>query len=426
MRDRIARIGLASLFVLLAVSLLLVERAPPIIAILAVLLAAVGAHWGRVKRMLRSSPIMWLAGAFVFWLLMSTLWSIAETEAISNGLRIATMIAAAVMVPMLSLSHNHEARSKAGHWALVACCLTVVLLLLETLFDMPLLRSARYLVNSEIFTNVPPSAEERVVGVAYHPTLYLTNRLTHLASIVSIVLIPTAGYLLQRGATFSAIGLLAAGLLALTLSPADAPVIALAAGAVVAAAMLVPAVSRSRRVAAALPILVAIMVVALPWLVQVSFTASQSQATGMDASVIHRLAIWDHVAGAVAERPVLGSGIEASRVLGREGADLGQLVPGHPTEFQALPLHPHNASLQIWLELGGIGALIFALFLAAMTRAVHGYSKQRVGRAALLGGWVAGLTVAHLSYGIWQYWWIASLGLAVAMIALMLAEQGEG
>jgi len=425
-RDRIAGTGLASLFILLAVSLLLIERAPPIVAILALLVAVPGVNWARAKQVLQRSPVLWLGATFVVWILVSSLWSIAEAEALSNGARIAAMIAIAAMVPVFCLAQGRDVTTKAGRWALIACCLAVAFLLLETLFDMPLLRAARYLVNGEIFTDVPPPVAERLDGIAYHPNIYLANRLTHLASIVAIVVIPTVGHLIRRGAVYPAAGLLVAGLLALWLSPAQTPLFAAVAGLLVAGVMFVPRISQSRRVATGLAVLVAVMVIALPWLVQVSFTAVQSRATDMDASVIHRLAIWDHVAGVIAERPIVGSGIEAARVLGREGTDLGSLIRGHSQEFQALPLHPHNASLQIWLELGGIGALIFALSLAVMTRTVHAYATHRVSRAALLGGWVSGLMIAHLSYGIWQYWWIASLGLVVAMIALMFADQGEG
>jgi len=424
-RDRIAGTGLASLFVLLAVSLLLIERAPPIVAILLFLVAAVGVDWARVNLVLRGSPIIWLVAAFIAWLLMSSLWAIAGAEALSNGVRISTMIAVAAIVPVLCLAQSRDVVAKGGRWALIACCLAVVLLLLETLFDMPLLRAARYLFNSEIFTDTPPPVAERLDGVAYHPNGYLANRLTHLASVVAIILVPTTGYLLQRRAILPAAAMLVAGLLALFLSPAQTPLIAVMAGLVVASVMLVPRPSRSSRLATGLAILIAGTAIALPWFAQISFDGLQPRVTALDPSIIHRLAIWDHVAGLISERPVIGSGIEAARVLGREGADLGQLVPGHPLAFQALPLHPHNASLQIWLELGGIGALIFALFLASMTKTIHAYAAHSVSRAALLGGWASGLMVAHLSYGIWQYWWIASLGLVVAMIALIFADQGE-
>ena len=66
-------------------------------------------------------------------------------------------------------------------------------------------------------------------------------------------------------------------------------------------------------------------------------------------SLSQRLEIWECASNLALERPILGHGFDSSRVIGSRG----EIVPG--TNWPALPLHPHNAFLQVWLELGVVG-----------------------------------------------------------------------
>ena len=64
--------------------------------------------------------------------------------------------------------------------------------------------------------------------------------------------------------------------------------------------------------------------------------------------------------------------------------------------------HPHNAALQIWVELGAVGAalafLIFAFLLRSIARL---YADAAAPRLALVAG--AGM-VALVGHGAWQGW----------------------
>lgn len=423
MQSRIAGIGIASLLVLFALVLLLIERAPPIVAALMLLFMALGANLMTARDRIVSGPVFWLVGVFLIWLLLSASWSIAGGEAVGNSWRIAAMIATAAFLPVLCLAQTPDVQSKGGRWATIASCLTISLLLFETVFDMPLLRTTRFLFNSEVFTDTAPEVAAQIEGVAYYPKVYLSNRLTHLASVVAILTLPVVGYFWIRGMRLAALATGLASALALILSPSQTPLTALTIGAAIGAFLLVPRLSASRSSHFTLAGVLSIGVLASPWIAQSAFAFLQEFLVSPDPSVIHRFAIWDHVAGLIAERPVIGSGIEAARALGRQGVDLGELVAGHTLVFQAIPLHPHNASLQIWLELGGVGALIFALLLFFITKIVCSYASQSVVRACLVGCWIAGLAIAHLSYGIWQYWWVASLGVLFAMVVMMFASE---
>jgi O-antigen ligase len=82
---------------------------------------------------------------------------------------------------------------------------------------------------------------------------------------------------------------------------------------------------------------------------------------------------------------------------------------------ELMPLHPHNGALQLWLELGGIGALLGAALVFALGVAAARSSAPAVGAGMLASAAVTGM----LSFGLWQAWWVASLLLALVALALL-------
>ena len=74
---------------------------------------------------------------------------------------------------------------------------------------------------------------------------------------------------------------------------------------------------------------------------------------GYANSIVYRLHIWDFVTGKIYEKPLLGWGAGASKRLGTE--DQGILNdPNFGPLGEAIPVHPHNGILQIWLEFGAL------------------------------------------------------------------------
>jgi O-antigen ligase len=127
----------------------------------------------------------------------------------------------------------------------------------------------------------------------------------------------------------------------------------------------------------------------------------------------HRLLIWSFVGNRIAGHPVLGWGLDSSRAIPGGGI---VIRPPHETW---LPLHPHNAALQVWLELGAVGVLPFVALLALLWYRIAGAAWPRLYAAAAAGSLAAALTVAFLSYGVWQEWWLGTLALAMfAVLAL--------
>jgi O-antigen ligase len=135
-------------------------------------------------------------------------------------------------------------------------------------------------------------------------------------------------------------------------------------------------------------------------------------ADALKGSAGHRLLIWSFVGDRIAERPLTGWGLDAARAIpgGKE-----EVRPG----MNRLPLHPHNAALQLWLELGAPGAVLFALFVGWLWLRLAAAPWPPLYAAAVGGSLTAALAAAFAAYGVWQEWWLGTLALALFLILVM-------
>jgi O-antigen ligase len=170
----------------------------------------------------------------------------------------------------------------------------------------------------------------------------------------------------------------------------------------------------------------AVTVLAMPWVLQVQPMRPSVETAGLTViSTIHRAIIWDYTAARIAERPIAGWGMDASRMM--PGRDERVVITGtwktacdfgeSRMEHSVLPLHPHSMALQLWLELGLGGAAAMAAMLALAGFAIGRVASDRTMRAALAATFVASFVVAMVSYGFWQGWWLNAMMLtAVATL----------
>jgi O-antigen ligase len=112
-----------------------------------------------------------------------------------------------------------------------------------------------------------------------------------------------------------------------------------------------------------------------------------------------RVAIWRFAADRILERPLWGWGLDASRA------------------FPAIPLHTHDAAMQLWLELGLPGAALAAAFFVWLIGRIDKIEAgDRPAAAAAAASLSAYLVVGALSFGAWQEWWLALAALACATV----------
>jgi O-antigen ligase len=119
-----------------------------------------------------------------------------------------------------------------------------------------------------------------------------------------------------------------------------------------------------------------------------------------------RMSYWSHTLDWITQEPVRGWGLDASRAMGG-----------------GIDLHPHNGALQIWLELGLVGAVAAAAFWGlGLIRLEREEPDQAA--AAVAGSAAAFLLFGWINYGVWQQWWVA-LGVYVPVLAAMLQNSGD-
>jgi O-antigen ligase len=249
-------------------------------------------------------------------------------------------------------------------------------------------------------------------GLSRHVTLrpFAPPRLNQIAVWLAIMLLPVAALLVCRGRAL--LGIAAAFILGATVFLLDG----MAAKAALALSLPVAALLYWRRrlvarIAAALSVAAVLTApLTLPLLADHPFVLRD--ADSVKTSFGHRLYIWDFAGKRIAERPLLGWGLDAARA-----------IPGGQERIRwdqnRLPLHPHNAPLQVWLELGLPGAALFALLLGWLWRCLAAAAWPPLYAAAAGGSLAAVCAVLSAGWGIWQEWWLATLALAAFAIVAM-------
>lgn len=241
---------------------------------------------------------------------------------------------------------------------------------------------------------------------------------------VAVLTLWPAAVALRRRRRLQAALAVAVAVAAVLLSSAASLLALIAGGVAFAVALRWP-----RWIAGALALGLVASVAALPAVVpRYETTVRLHQAAPwIKPSGIHRLLIWRFAAEHIAERPLLGWGMDASRALPGGRQDFSTMLPSLSlsTGAEALPLHPHDAALQWRLELGIPGTLLcLAIGLWALYRVGWRFAAEREAQAAALGWATAVLTIGLLSFGVWQAWWLSAILLSAALLATSVADAG--
>lgn len=238
-------------------------------------------------------------------------------------------------------------------------------------------------------------------GQAIRPDVAMVK--VSLSTYILALLFWPAALVLSRLSRPGLIWLMAVGTLVTSVvCSSDACIVALAAGGLVwllvyftgqtAAKVLVGLVA-APFVLAPLAVLVGVQTGVVAWLHRL-----------VPASWDARLNIWTFAADHVQAHPFRGWGLDASRTFG-----------------PAIPLHTHNAQMQLWLELGAIGAALAGVFFCWLAYGVVRLSQRSRSEAAMAAAALVGyLVIGGLSFGVWQEWWLG-LG-ALTLIACGLAR----
>lgn len=388
-----APLGMAPLFAAAALALLLadafVQRGWP---------RGLIAAW-RASRPLR---LFALFGALVCaWAFASAAWAVEPMQSLAAAGQISGTLCAAIVCLAAALALSEEARARAGK-ALIAGLIAAAALLL-----------------AERLTGAWIGHQLSALGEAGPDQLFsrYNRALTVLLMLATPALIALRGTLARLGLGGIALALVAAYYGSSLQLAALAGVIALLL------AFALPRITPWLMGGA-----IALFVAAAPLLPPLTVRTLDTDAITMrthNVSIAHRIVVWRFAAERIAEKPLAGWGMNAARAMpgGKEKIALTRDDP--PLLGEKLPLHTHNAPLQWWLELGLPGAVLMAgLWLFALVALARAF-PARGARAIALSGYAAAFVIAGLSYGAWQAWWLATLGLAAALLAAQAARSPE-
>lgn len=116
-----------------------------------------------------------------------------------------------------------------------------------------------------------------------------------------------------------------------------------------------------------------------------------------------RLTIWAATSEKLQQHPWRGVGANATAAIDRANID-AETRAGHAYPWRT-GMHPHNAYLQTWYELGVIGALLLCAMGLALLRLI--FRLPDTTQPFVLGAFTSAATIAAFGYGMWQEWLMA-------------------
>lgn len=137
-------------------------------------------------------------------------------------------------------------------------------------------------------------------------------------------------------------------------------------------------------------------------------------------SVRSRIEIWNQAASRSLEKPIFGWGLDSSAKLpNRDDISVLQYPATGPRPIAHL--HPHNAPIQIWFEMGVVGVAGFIGFFIVLYRRLLALTPTQAQKyGAFL--WSTTFLYTLSIWGIWQGWFTATLCLMAVLGAALLQQ----
>ncbi|WP_210485696.1 O-antigen ligase family protein [Microvirga antarctica] len=351
-------------------------------AVAAVLLDGQGRSFARAAIAQLATPLGISVAAFFAWGLASIGWS--EFPAVSLlafgefWLSVAFAWVLAVTLP------ERMTRQAFGLLAL-SCCIAAAIVVVELRTGMVLRRMLDVRANSFIFNR---------------PVLTLT------------LLLPAVALWLWRQKGFGAAAAAgAASLVAVAVFQSDSGAAVL--GLVVAAFTFAAACLGPRLVALVGAFAFSLALVLAPVMGTIGDRAIPDSVHRRlaDDHSRDRVDIWLSFNDAIRQDPVLGGGFGVSPVMDKTSV-ADRVAPEHRVLLGVG--HPHNAAIQVWAELGIVGAVLTLMIILQILRLASRQSRPIA--AASLALMAGAASVALVGHGAWQGWWAASLGAAIVWL----------
>lgn len=353
----------------------------------------------RVRKELAASGapgVLWAFGPLLAWALLSVAWTIQPGRAFNVWLSIVLLAAAARVLAVGARLIGEQDRKQVTAFMVGGAAMFLVILGVENFsegFIIKLLKVSKGKGVNDYMAWINPG--NTILAVCAWPMTAAAGRRINL---------------LTGAALYGAI------ITVLAFGTSSAPLAAALVSLLIFAAVLMG----KRPVLIATAALLTVGALVFPFFIQVITLDKIGEIISSDqGSWYHRWAIWEFVHARIMEHPFIGWGLDSSRFIpgGRENI-LGQKYA------EILPLHPHNAFLQIWLELGAVGIAALAALTATAPLQLHRAAGDWPGTACLMAGFIAYMVLGQLSFGIWQNWWVAT-GIVMLTLSLVGMPQSK-
>ncbi|TMJ54830.1 MAG: O-antigen ligase family protein [Alphaproteobacteria bacterium] len=319
----------------------------------------------------------------LIWAMVSALWSVDPWRSLALAARLAGILAAGLALV-----------------AAVGCIAAPRRLVLSLLVGLAV---GVAMVAIELATH-------GALGALVSERAYQATRLNQASVSFAILLAPASAVLVYRGHAVFALVIATATTAAIFALSGTSAKAAVAAGLALGLLLYLGQI----RAAYAAAVISSILIITAPlsFARLERFSGLTEAADRIKNSAGHRLMIWSFAGERIAERPLAGWGLDAARGIP------GGKDPIRPGETW-LPLHPHNAPLQVWLELGVPGAVLFALLVALPWCGLATVPWPRIFVAAAGASLAIALIASLTTYGIWQEWWVATLWFSLFSVLVM-------
>ncbi|RTK92834.1 MAG: O-antigen ligase family protein [Rickettsiales bacterium] len=144
---------------------------------------------------------------------------------------------------------------------------------------------------------------------------------------------------------------------------------------------------------------------------------TSDEADFLPISAKHRLFIWSYSANKILEKPVSGWGHGASRLFDTKDDEMIIYKNYH---LHPLPTHPHNNIIQILLENGIIGLILYLILICKyliiwgktteqqITNSLDKFKNIRFLRSVGYACFSTFFLISMISFNMWQSWWLCS------------------
>lgn len=341
-------------------------------------------------------PVRWLVilGCFLAYGALTALWSIRPGRSLHQVWELGYALVPAMLLAAAAVRAPLPDGRRAG-LLVTAYAAAVILLMLDLLHGLPVYRLMRG-------------------GVPHDPELYgsLINR--NMVAMAALCWPVCQVFWLRR--QWAATALLPVGMIVLvTGGESESAMVGLLIGLVtLAAAMAAPTFIRHL-----LGVGVVVTFFATIPAMEYLYSLDLIDRGDLPFSFLHRIEIWHYASNLVFERPLLGWGLDSSRSLAEN-----VFVDRGGYSFPVLPLHPHNAILQIWLELGFVGVCFGIAAGLTILRDIG--TLPRDSQPIALAAFAGMLAMISVAYGIWQVWWLGALFLSMLAIHVLARQHRVG